>query len=294
MASVTYTAILPNGVLATRSTKTMQYVAVLAVADPGKDNWGARSWHLTESAAYQAANVSYNRALNTKVVTVEITKVVGKTIPGTELDTIKARIKDGTWNSPELAAADATKLWGGDLLADVAVAVAEIAPEETGEPTEADLDAASDFMAEILAPAQTVEEATELLADVNKAMTEALAEAKADAAAAKAELAAMKMSLAQKREMGTRVHELMRGVLAELPEGIDAEEAAAVVETWLLYIPKNRADGQQGMSADQKRVLGSAARKLAEQALAELPAGVAPAAAVSQLDTWFTYIPQAK
>lgn len=287
MASVTFTAVLPNGEIATRTTKTMAYVAVLAWADKGEDNWGARSWHLTRKAALAAATTG-SLLVNYKVLDVEITKVVGKTIPGTELHAIKARLADAAKAGKAEAQAGivaAAELWGADLLADVAEAVAEespISPE--------DIDATSDVMAEMLAPAQTVAEATAYLDAVKVAVDAALAEAKADAAAA----AAAKMSLAQKRELGTTVHDRIRSVLDRLPEGIDPAEAAAAVETWLLYIPKNRTEESAGMTADQKRELGSAVRALAEEALVDLPAGVAPASALRQLDTWFTYIPQAK
>lgn len=215
-ANVTFTATLPNGEVATRSTKTMNYVAVLAVADPGQDNWGAWSWHLTEAAAFDAAKGSRVRGFNTKVLPVEITKVVGKTVPGTELDAIKTRL------AAEAKAAKAD--------AKAAEAEAEAGITAAPVPTEADLDAASDVVAEMLAP--SVEEATELLDAVGAAVTEALAEAKAD------KLAAATMSREQKQVLGSIVHRLAMQALDELPEGIDAAEATAVVEKWLSYIPR--------------------------------------------------------
>lgn len=93
MATVTFSAILPNGEIATRTTGTREYVACLAVADKGGDNWGARSWHLTHGAAIAAMNSAYIRdTYSAQVVEVDITKVVGKTVPGTDLHDIKAAL----------------------------------------------------------------------------------------------------------------------------------------------------------------------------------------------------------
>lgn len=275
MASVTFTAVLPNGETASRTTKTRAYVACLAIADKGGDNWGARSWHLTRAAAIAANSGYISENYNAKVLDVEITKVVGKTLPGTELHDIKAALAAGV---------DLAQYQAGLTLGDVA-------PVEEPLISADDIDATSDALGELFA------EGTKLVADALAEVREEIAQAEINeaVAAAKADTTApAKMSLAQKRELGTGVHDRIRSVLDALPAGIDPTEAAAVVETWLLYIPKNRTEESSGMTADQKRELGSAVRALAEEALAELPVGVAPASALTQLDTWFTYIPQSK
>ena len=93
MATVTYTATLPNGEIATRSTSTREYVACLAIAYKGGDNWCARAWHTTHGAAIAAMNSAYVRdTYSAQVIEVRITKVVGKTVPGTELHDIKAAL----------------------------------------------------------------------------------------------------------------------------------------------------------------------------------------------------------
>lgn len=255
MATVTYTATLPNGELAHRSTKTMQYVAVLAVADKGGDNWGARSWHLTFGAATAAMNSGYIRDnYNAKVIEVEITKVVGKVINDPLLLEVKER-----------------------LAADAKAAAADV-------PSEADVDATAEAFGAVLTGTQTVEEATAFLDTVQEAFTAAIADAKADLAA--------RMTLAQKQELGSNVHALVRTVLADLPAGIDPAEADTVVTKWLSYIPRSGLRSAPArMTLEQKRVLGGMVHAKAAQALADLPAGVSPDAAADVVGKWMSYIP---
>jgi hypothetical protein len=268
MATVTYTATLPNGELAHRSTKTMEYVACLAIADKGGDNWGARSWHLTTGAAIAAANSGYIRDnYNSKVIEVEITKVVGKTVPGTDLHDMKAALAAGV----DLAQYQAGLLLPGDD-----------APADV--PSEADVDATAEAFGAVLTGTQTVEEATAFLDTVQEAFTAAIADAKADLAA--------RMTLAQKQELGSNVHALVRTVLADLPAGIDPAEADTVVTKWLSYIPRSGLRSAPArMTLEQKRVLGGMVHAKAAQALADLPAGVNPDAAADVVGKWMSYIP---
>jgi hypothetical protein len=281
MARITFTAVLPNGETATRTSTVKHYAAVVAVAPVGTDNWTVADWYEDAEHAegiVRGTDVRYwPTEVNAKVVTAEITKVVGKTT-----DPIVAAAKARLAKAQDI---NATELWGADLLADVAEAVAEPIISD------ADIAATSDALGALLT------EGTKLVADALAEAREEIAQAEVNeaVAAAKADTAPpAKMSLAQKRELGSGVHDRIRSVLDRLPAGIDPAEAAAAVETWLLYIPKNRTEESAGMTPDQKRELGSAVRALAEEALSELPVGVAPASALAQLDTWFTYIPQSK
>lgn len=264
MAQVTFSATLPNGTVVTRVSKVKNYVAIVATAPVGTDEWTVASWH--ESAEHaegivRGTDVRYWPAkVNAKVIETAITKVVGAT-SDPDLLAVKAALK-------------AAK--SGVVAAEVAVAAA---------PADDEVEAASDVLGSMFSGGQTVEEAEAFLDTMKEVFDAAVAEAKADLAA--------KMSLEQKQALGSTVHALVREVLAELPEGVDPAEAETVVSKWLSYIPqsKTEAPARFGLTRDQKRALGSAVHAKAALALEALPGGVNADEAATTVGKWMSYIP---
>jgi hypothetical protein len=250
-------------------SKVKTYVAVVAVAEVGTDVWTVASWH--DSLAHaegNAANLYFPEQHNVKVIETAITKVVGKT-SDPELSAVKAQL------AADAKAAKTT----GVVASDVAAVAA---------PADDDVVATADVVGGMFGGGQTVEEATAFLDTMKDVFDAALADAKADLAA--------RMSVAQKQDMGSRVHELALGITAdELPAGVDPAEAADVVQKWVArHIPCRPADAAPArarMSVAQKRALGALVHAKAMLAVADLPGDVNADEATDVLVKWLRYIP---
>ncbi|QFP94712.1 hypothetical protein I5G59_gp92 [Mycobacterium phage LilMcDreamy] len=229
MASIEYTATAPNGESFTRTSPSMAYVAVLMVADadPGTENWGPYSWHKSYEAANAAAQASYHQGLHRTVVVDAIpTAVKGKASIGDFAGHPRANVID------DLIEAKAAKPRKGKK-ADVAEIEAE-APEAVADEfsTEVDLglgEMTDDERAEVEAlvvPEPVAEDVTEV------------AEKPAKAKAPKAKKPVVPTERTLKQQLGAAVVEAaMAAALANVPEGMTADEATEIVTKWMSYIP---------------------------------------------------------
>lgn len=224
-AKIEYTATAPNGESFTRTSGTMAYVAVLMVADadPGTDNWGPYSWHKTYEAANAAGNATYHQGKHRTVVVDAIpTAVKGKAVVGDFASHPRASVIDTLIEAKAGKKAD---------VAEIEVEAPEVVADEFS--TEVDLglgEMTDDERAEVEAlvvPEPVAEDVTEV------------AEKPAKAPKAKAaKKPAVPTERTLKQQLGAAVVEAaMAAALANVPEGMTADEATEIVTKWMSYIP---------------------------------------------------------